>query len=177
MWNIYWKQIKKDKWFIALWFLALIVILLGLNFNAHSKEVLSGRYEATVVSVYDGDTFRAKVAIWPGLVQTILIRVRGVNTPEIRGKCAEEKVMAKEARDFLATLLGDVAYLENVFLGKYAGRVIATVYTVEGMEVSFIIIENGHGEYYDGKSTRRNWCAKNPKEDQENGTVQSPTGG
>ena len=41
-----------------------------------------------VISVYDGDTFRVNIASLPPIVgKNIAIRVNGVDTPEIRGKC------------------------------------------------------------------------------------------
>lgn len=49
---------------------------------------------ATVVSVYDGDTFTVEARPWPGMTLRTSVRVRGVDTPEIRGKCQAEKDLA-----------------------------------------------------------------------------------
>ena len=55
-----------------------------------------------VISVYDGDTFRVNIDSLPPIVgKNIAIRVNGVDTPEIRGKCQYEKNLALEARDFV----------------------------------------------------------------------------
>ena len=55
-----------------------------------------------VISVYDGDTFRVNIDSLPPIVgKNIAIRVNGVDTPEIRGKCQYEKDLALEARDFV----------------------------------------------------------------------------
>ncbi len=65
---------------------------------------------------------------WPGLEAKASVRVKGVDTPEIRGKCEAENQKAREARDFVKSLiLGEVVFLEHVKHGKYAGRVFADV--------------------------------------------------
>ena len=48
-----------------------------------------------VISVYDGDTFRVNIDSLPPIVgKNIAIRVNGIDTPEIRGKCQYEKNLA-----------------------------------------------------------------------------------
>ena len=48
-----------------------------------------------VISVYDGDTFRVDIDSLPPIVgKNIPIRLNGVDTPEIRGKCKYEKDLA-----------------------------------------------------------------------------------
>ena len=90
----------------------------------------------------------------------MLVRVNGVNAPEIRGKCKSEKERAKVARDYLKEVLGDRAFLRDVFLGKWAGRIVATVLNKKGQNVATLLIEGGYGVEYDGKSARQSWCSK-----------------
>ena len=48
-----------------------------------------------VISVYDGDTFRVNIDSLPPLVgKNIPIRLKGVDTPEIQGKCQYERDLA-----------------------------------------------------------------------------------
>ena len=48
-----------------------------------------------VISVYDGDTFRVNIDSLPPLVgKNIPIRLKGVDTPEIQGKCQYERNLA-----------------------------------------------------------------------------------
>lgn len=50
-----------------------------------------------MVSVYDGDTFKVNIDDYPAIVgEAISIRIRGIDAPEIRGKCLSEKVKAIE---------------------------------------------------------------------------------
>ena len=63
----------------------------------------------TIVSCYDADTCRIDLPrsafnddwAYQLFGHNIPIRVEGVDTPEIRGKCQKEKDLAYEARDLL----------------------------------------------------------------------------
>ena len=112
---------------------------------------------ATVTSVYDGDTVKVQAEHWPGHTWTGGVRVEGVDTPEIRGKCPEEKIAAFAARDFVRAILGIHILLHNVKQGKYAGRVVARVQTETGEDLTELLIEAGHGRPYDG-GARQGWC-------------------
>ncbi|HAP10121.1 MAG TPA: nuclease, partial [Afipia sp.] len=48
------------------------------------------RHSVEVVRVVDGDTFEARVHLWPGLEMTTRVRLRGIDAPEMKGACAEE---------------------------------------------------------------------------------------
>jgi len=61
-----------------------------------------------VISVYDGDTFRVNIDSLPPLVgKNIPIRLKGVDTPEIQGKCQYERDLALKARDFVRSKLAN----------------------------------------------------------------------
>ena len=81
-------------------------------------------HPAEVLRVIDGDTFEARVHLWPGLDITTRVRLRGVDAPELKARCAEERVKAEAARDALRTILdqGEVG-ISRVTLDKYGGRV------------------------------------------------------
>lgn len=112
---------------------------------------------ADVLSVYDGDTITVEARPWPGMVIETKVRVNGIDTPEIRGKCDSEKELAKKARDAAAQFVGQSVQLHNVELGKYAGRVVASVYVGDKSLADFLI-ESGLARPYDGKSKRQGWC-------------------
>lgn len=105
-----------------------------------------GPVAAKVVKVYDGDTFTVEACPWPGLEAKASVRVNGLDTPEIRGKCEEEKQKAVEAREFVKGLiLGETVFLERVRLGKYAGRVVVDVKLDSGGSLADRIISQGLG--------------------------------
>ena len=161
-----------------------IVICIGLfgiaqaavffAFEAYSKELLPGPYEVEVLSVYDGDTFTVRVypgrdfnvSVWPDITYQlnldqlsikVSVRLRGVDTPEIRGKCQVEKEQARMARDFVVAAISDGVTLSNVERGKYAGRVIADVTLPGGRSLTEELIDAGLGRPYDG-GKRDTWC-------------------
>ena len=55
---------------------------------------------------YDGDTYTFSIqALHPLIGEKISVRIRGIDTAEIGGKCEAEKQKAVLARDFLTGLL------------------------------------------------------------------------
>jgi micrococcal nuclease len=114
-------------------------------------------YPVQVVSVYDGDTFTADVAIWPGLTVRTSVRVLGIDSAEIRTTNACEKQIAIAARDYAATLLNSgVVTIANVAPDKYGGRVDADVF-VASESYAAVMIKAGRAKPYDG-GARQPWC-------------------
>lgn len=117
--------------------------------------------DAVVTRAYDGDTLSVEAAIWPNLNWTGSVRVVGVDTPEIRGKCDQEKAMAVAARDYVRDLLvHKTVRLTHVEDDKYGGRVAAKVYFWEGdgwVELAGRLIDLRLGRSYSG-GTRESWC-------------------
>ncbi len=123
---------------------------------AVGADPIPGPVNARVVSVYDGDTLTVDAEPWPGLTARTKVRVAGVDTPEIRGKCQEETDMAVRARDFVRTTVGAQVQLTSIRPGKYAGRVIAEVW-VNGRKLSELLIAETLGRPYHG-GRREGWC-------------------
>jgi micrococcal nuclease len=114
-----------------------------------------------VTSIYDGDTFRATVRKWPQIIgERIGIRINGIDTPEMRGKCAAEKTLAREAKRHTVALLrrAKVIELRNMKRGKYF-RIVADVYA-DGVSVGERLIGSGLAVPYDGGKKVKDWCAR-----------------
>jgi len=138
--------------------LCLCIPLFLSSAIAWAEPIIIGPVSARVVKVYDGDTFTVEAYPWPGLEAKASVRIDGVDTPEIRGKCEAEKQKAIEARDYVKSLiLGEMVMLENVRHGKYAGRVVAGVFLDGGVSLSEKIISQGLGREYHG-GARAGWC-------------------
>lgn len=87
------------------------------------------------------------------------MRVRGIDAPEVRGRCDGEKARAAEATAALSRLVGaGPVALTNIQGDKYYGRVIADVQTLKGEDVGGALIGAGLARTYDG-GTRQGWCA------------------
>lgn len=112
---------------------------------------------AQVLTVTDGDTFRARIEVWTGVEVVTAVRVAGIDTPELRGKCPAEKSAALKAKARLGELLaaGPVT-VTAVMNDKYAGRVDALV-MVNGVRVADTLIAEGLARVYSG-GPRAGWC-------------------
>jgi micrococcal nuclease len=111
-----------------------------------------------VISVYDGDTFRVDIDSLPPIVgKNIPIRLNGVDTPEIQGKCQYEKDLALKARNFVRSKLANakVIKLTNLQRGKYF-RVVADV-MIDGDSLERELLENKLAYKYTG-GKKSSWC-------------------
>ena len=136
----------------------LVVTLWLLSLQVVAADYYGDLVVEKYISAYDGDTFRVDVAeIHPLIGRNMPIRLRGVDTPEIRGKCDQEKALAIKARDFVRELLAnaETIVLKNIDRGKYF-RIVADV-SVDGVDLGSTLIENGLGRLYDG-GKKVGWC-------------------
>jgi len=111
-----------------------------------------------VISVYDGDTFRVDIDSLPPIVgKNIPIRLNGVDTPEIQGKCQYEKDLALIARDFVRNKLANAKEIKLTKLqrGKYF-RVVADV-MIDGVSLEQELLENKLAYKYTG-GKKSSWC-------------------
>jgi endonuclease YncB( thermonuclease family) len=115
-------------------------------------------YPAEVLRVLDGDTFEARVRLWPGLDVTTRVRLRGIDAPELRARCAEGRRKAEAARDALAALLAQGAVsITRVTLDKYGGRVVASGSSRRTPDLSEALLDAGLARRYGG-GRRGDWC-------------------
>lgn len=115
-------------------------------------------YPAEVVRVIDGDTFQARVQVWPGLSVDTKVRLRNVDAPELHARCADKQQKAQAARAALQTMLaaGGVT-ISRVGIDKYGGRVDAMVATRDTADISAALLNGGWARSYDG-GRRGSWC-------------------
>jgi endonuclease YncB( thermonuclease family) len=120
---------------------------------------LRSGHPAEVLRVLDGDTFEARVRLWPGLEITTKVRLRGIDAPELRARCDEEHAKAIAARDVLNAILaqGDVG-ISAVTLDKYGGRVIADASTRSTPDIAAALLGTGFARVYAG-ARREPWCS------------------
>ena len=101
-----------------------------------------------VIKVYDGDTITVG-AILLDKSYRFSVRLRGIDTPEMKGGSPAEKVLAIKARDELSKrIMNKIVRLKNIETEKY-GRILADVYLEEECMNDWLIAE-GHAKKYDG---------------------------
>ncbi len=121
-------------------------------------SLLRGGHPAEVLRVLDGDTFEARVRVWPGMDITTRVRLRGIDAPEMHARCDAERVKAEAARDALARMLSEGSVgLAHIGQDKYGGRVDANVSTARTPDVSAALFERGLARRYSG-GRRQSWC-------------------
>lgn len=118
-----------------------------------------------VLKVYDGDTIWVAIKL-KGSIFKIKVRLYGIDTPEMKPSRSklnrdEEIKKAKEARDYLASLINNkIIILKSEGFGKY-GRVLGKLYLKRGFfckktyfDVNKEMINKGYAtEYYGGEKT------------------------
>ncbi|MBU2514518.1 thermonuclease family protein [bacterium] len=144
---------------LTLLFLAVPVVLAAGDFGTLQN--------AKYITCYDGDTCRFNVpGVHPIIGKNVSVRLDGIDTPEIKGKCSNEKELAKKAKVFLNQLFknlkpGDRIDLTRLERGKYF-RLVATIIiqSEDGttLNVNEQLIKNDLAVPYDGKAKTHSWC-------------------
>ena len=136
----------------------ILVAFFFLQALAHAKSF--GDYDGAVyVRNYDGDTITFNLPLLHPLIgDKISIRVNGIDTPEIKGKCEKEKYNSQQAKEMAADILRDAKQitLKNMERGKYF-RVVADVF-VDEENLADMLIEAGMAVRYDGGKKTNKWC-------------------
>ena len=120
-------------------------------------------YKAKVLKVYDGDTFIADIDLGFGFfLKNKLIRLMGVDTPELKTKDLEEKKFGELSKKFVEKFFKENknevilhTHIEKISLeGKEKfGRILAYVFSESSKEsLNKKIIDNFLGVEYFGKS-------------------------
>jgi len=121
---------------------------------------LEGPVAAEVLRVVDGDTIEVRAHIWLGQEVTTLVRLNGVDAPELKGKCEGERAAARRAKARIEEKLagGNDVILRNIRFEKYAGRVMSKVETESGEDLGTALKREGFVRAYSG-ANRAGWCA------------------
>jgi endonuclease YncB( thermonuclease family) len=141
--------------------------------NLNTDKVSKFSFEGTtrwvrVCNVYDGDTVTI-VLLFNGHPYKFQLRMSGYDCPEMKpplSKVARQQEIAAAvaAKETLMSLVGDgIVKLKCDGWDKY-GRLLGTIYDKDGRNINNIMVENGWGVPYNGKTKQEfnadNW---NPK--------------
>lgn len=127
------------------------------NLQPFVPEITCGK----IVRVYDGDTvtiaarFKVDGEYIPKLFR-FNVRLRGIDSPELRTKNDIEKKLAIKSRDALKDLIiNKMVRLENVDYDKY-GRILADMILIENrINIGEWMISNEYAVKYDGGTKHR----------------------
>lgn len=146
----------------------LIFLLLNTSIAAMasekqvSKSYVPNSYGDVVVDkvtqIYDGDSFKINIVAWPDIIgKEVIIRIKGIDAPEIHGKCEKENLMAKLARQHTVNLIENAfrVELKNMQRDQYF-RILADVY-VDRKNLGNSLVENKLAVRYAG-GKKYDWC-------------------
>lgn len=143
--TIQWKGLDPVK---AMGLAVILVVVLAQT--AGSEEIAEVRLlHATAV---DGDTIHI-------LGRRQSVRIKGLDTPELHGKCPAEIEKARLAKKRMQELIDGGVTLEfdGRRIDKY-GRLLARVIDATGRDVAAVMIDEGLARPYDG-GHRDGWCS------------------
>ena len=149
---------KYSKKHIKFW--ASIIITVILYFVQQQGKPLSKTgpvdeqqafENVSIASIYDGDTFKinlnCSLAVY---CEKVPVRVRGVDTPEIKGKTEREKKLAQKAKEFTKEFLSVAPVsLSNCGRDKYF-RLLCDVTNGAGKDLAHELIKRDLGYSYQG---------------------------
>lgn len=119
---------------------------------ANTKPFIPHITKGKVIRVYDGDTFHIATLV-EGNPARFSVRVRGLDTPELRTHDREEKRCGYFVRDFVNDeIMGKMVDLENISYDKY-GRILATIFYKCGEErrcLNHLLLEKKYAVPYNG---------------------------
>lgn len=121
---------------------------------------IAGPVAARVVRIIDGDTLEVEAHPWPGHAVRVSVRLRGIDTPERRSRCPDQREAARLARNELERLVSGVATVEliNVSGGKYYGRVLADL-KAGPRDIATAMLASGLARPYQGGKRLKHHCA------------------
>jgi endonuclease YncB( thermonuclease family) len=109
---------------------------------------------------YDGDTINVRIPdVHPLIGEKISVRVAGVDTPELVSADPCERVVARESRNLVRSLLSSASRIDLTSLkrDKYF-RILADV-IADGESVAQVLLAHGLAYPYNGgPKARIDWC-------------------
>jgi micrococcal nuclease len=126
-------------------------------------SVIQGPVEAEVLKVTDADTLKVAAYVWPDAVTVKDIRIRGIDAPELRGRCKYEKDLANAAKTFVTDLINKNKKRVKLSVvgcnqaeGGGFGRCLSDVH-VGSVPIAGTLIEKGLARTNNGEP-RKTWC-------------------
>lgn len=128
----------------------------ALVLTAQASELdgrrVTGPIAADILRIVDGDTILVQARPWPQQTVEVLVRIRGIDAPEMKAQCDVVRAAAGAAKAHLAQLLpaSGTIFLTDVSGDKYYGRVVADVWLKDGSNPAQEMVAAGLALPYDG---------------------------
>lgn len=148
----------KNEWKSFLWamtvsiltILVLQYLIVGVDAKEKDPEIGYSFENAKFIEVYDGDTFYVDIpSLHPIFGKRLGIRVRYIDTPEIRSTNKYEKLLGQKAKAFTKEKLegGKQLRLTECVRGTFS-RIVCKVSNDKTADLGAELISNGLAEPY-----------------------------
>tara|TARA_Y100001937_G_scaffold112754_1_gene160684 strand:- start:440 stop:868 length:429 start_codon:yes stop_codon:yes gene_type:complete len=137
-------------------YISIIIVCFFLNIGIALADVEMREFRNKLC--YDGDTCYVTMPALPKSLSKMTVRILGIDTPELRGKCSKEKELAMQARIFANRTFREARVIEfkDLKWDKYGGRILSNVY-LDGYLYADMIINEQLARPYDG-GKKEGWC-------------------
>ena len=137
-------------------YISIIIVCFFLNIGIALADVQMREFRDKLC--YDGDTCYVTMPALPKSLSKMTVRILGIDTPELRGKCSKEKELAMQARIFANRTFREARVIEfkDLKWDKYGGRILSNVY-LDGYLYADMIINEQLAVPYDG-GKKEGWC-------------------
>ncbi|MFQ5560126.1 MAG: thermonuclease family protein [Nitrospinota bacterium] len=126
---------------------------------AEEEKIFGNISNPVYVDNVDAETVTFKLSsLHPISGEKIDIKINGIDTPEIDGKCEQEKVLAMRAKKQVAHLLrfAQMIQLNNVRQEK--GFPVVADFFVDGISLKGLLIANNLAEESEPGAKKKEWC-------------------
>lgn len=118
-------------------------------------------FKCKVVRIVDGDTIDVDIPLGFGITKMKQrCRTYNIDTPESRTRNKAEKKLGLASKARMKELCGKEVYVESLDGGKLDkyGRLLANLFTLEGINIAKLLIDEGHAVKYNGGKKKHVWA-------------------
>ena len=138
-------------------FLLTLLAIYGISIGSDYPDIENVRF----VKNYDGDTLTVNISGYPDIIgRNIQIRVLGIDTPELKGRCDNEVLKAVEAKTFIHNELTKASRIDIIEVGRDKYFRIDGDVVYDGKSLRKEMLDRGYAIPYDGGTKTNPWCKK-----------------
>ena len=138
-------------------FLLTLLAIYGISMGSDYPDIENVRF----VKNYDGDTLTVNISGYPDIIgRNIPIRVLGIDTPELKGRCDNEALKAVEAKTFIHNELTKASRIDIIEVGRDKYFRIDGDVVYDGKSLRKEMLNRGYAIPYDGGTKTNPWCKK-----------------
>jgi endonuclease YncB( thermonuclease family) len=150
----------------------ILLFLFSLFARPSFGEIYLEDYmDVTFLSCFDGDT--CYFSIPNQRVNGVTVHMKGIDAPEIHGKCEKEKNLANEARNYTVKKLTTATniWLKESEKGNFSS--ISAHIIVDGKHLGFMLLQKDLAVISSSALEVHNWCEKSAQEQEFNKLIDS----